>query len=263
MTCGRKLADGQYWHFCGETDMGQTLPALCIECGGQFKLADEQTKHQLNPKLDDIVLTNYNVHDHLKDLTVEELQALTAKDRLPFAVTVINLDGSLNVGIIIRTACLLGAERVFVFGRRKYDVRSCVGSHNYIPIERVNGFVENRLVNPEEGEINPTEFIDAVMTKHDYYPIFVETGGQDLTEFLDECAKLGGPVLHYDGIYKPCLVFGSESKGIPESLIKACGYDDVLPPIVSIPQLGVIRSFNVSAAASIVMWEMYKALRNS
>lgn len=36
--CGRELAAGQYWTFCGETDMGQTLPALCIDCNGSFKL---------------------------------------------------------------------------------------------------------------------------------------------------------------------------------------------------------------------------------
>lgn len=36
--CGKKLESGQWWSFCGETDMGQSLPALCIECGGEFKL---------------------------------------------------------------------------------------------------------------------------------------------------------------------------------------------------------------------------------
>lgn len=37
--CRKKLAEGQWWKFCGETDMGQTLPALCTECGGEHKLA--------------------------------------------------------------------------------------------------------------------------------------------------------------------------------------------------------------------------------
>lgn len=36
--CGSKLAPGQYWSFCGETDMGQSMPALCDQCGGSFKL---------------------------------------------------------------------------------------------------------------------------------------------------------------------------------------------------------------------------------
>lgn len=30
--CGKRLAAGQWWSFCGETDMGQTTPALCEKC---------------------------------------------------------------------------------------------------------------------------------------------------------------------------------------------------------------------------------------
>ncbi len=37
--CSRELATGQWWTYCGETDMGQTLPVLCTQCGGEYKLA--------------------------------------------------------------------------------------------------------------------------------------------------------------------------------------------------------------------------------
>lgn len=36
--CGRFFAPGQWWLRCGDTDMGRSLPALCTECGGDFKL---------------------------------------------------------------------------------------------------------------------------------------------------------------------------------------------------------------------------------
>lgn len=36
--CRKRLAPGQWWGYCGETDMGQTLPALCTECGGNYTL---------------------------------------------------------------------------------------------------------------------------------------------------------------------------------------------------------------------------------
>lgn len=36
--CRRTLAPGQYWGYCGETDMGHTLPVLCTECGGPMIL---------------------------------------------------------------------------------------------------------------------------------------------------------------------------------------------------------------------------------
>lgn len=38
--CQRPLAPGQHWSFCGETDMGATDPALCVNCGGSLLLAD-------------------------------------------------------------------------------------------------------------------------------------------------------------------------------------------------------------------------------
>lgn len=38
--CHSRLAPGQHWAFCGETDMGDSEPALCTECGGEFKRAE-------------------------------------------------------------------------------------------------------------------------------------------------------------------------------------------------------------------------------
>lgn len=37
--CEAPLEAGQWWGFCGQTDMGQSLPALCTECGGDMKRA--------------------------------------------------------------------------------------------------------------------------------------------------------------------------------------------------------------------------------
>ena len=39
--CRAKLAPGQWWNFCDETDMGQTMPALCEHCGGEHIRADD------------------------------------------------------------------------------------------------------------------------------------------------------------------------------------------------------------------------------
>ena len=35
--CGAQLQGGQFFTYCGETDMGQSMPALCTRCGGSFK----------------------------------------------------------------------------------------------------------------------------------------------------------------------------------------------------------------------------------
>lgn len=42
--CGRTLENGHYWAYCGETDMGQGCPALCVGCGGEYKLENKGSK---------------------------------------------------------------------------------------------------------------------------------------------------------------------------------------------------------------------------
>ena len=44
--CGIVLKAGQYFTYCGETDMGQTMPALCTNCGGAYLIDDEDHKVQ-------------------------------------------------------------------------------------------------------------------------------------------------------------------------------------------------------------------------
>ena len=36
--CGKTFEDKNWWNFCGETDMGQSMPALCTNCGGKYPL---------------------------------------------------------------------------------------------------------------------------------------------------------------------------------------------------------------------------------
>ena len=52
----------------------------------------------------------------------------------------------------------------------------------------------------------------------------------------------------------PLFIFGSESHGIPENISKA------FRAKVSIPQRGVLRSFNVSAAMNIIVWDYIKEM---
>jgi len=191
---------------------------------------------------DDSILKNYfNVHDHLGTHSIEQLKALTRGDRLPFAVCALNIAGNLNIGMMIRTACIMGAVRFIVFGRRAYDKRSCVGANNYIPVERVTG-----VINPREedgGGLDATIFYET-MHKFNYTPFFIETGGVSINTMTNRIDSLKDTI--------PCLIFGSESDGIPENILQNS------PNVFSIPQLGVIRSLNVSSAASIAMWEMRK-----
>ena len=184
---------------------------------------------------------SFNVRDEYKNLTVEELQDIAHSDFLPFRVCAINIEGDLNVGMMVRSASLLGAEKFYVFGRRRIDRRSMVGAQNYIPIERVDGFDEN-------NDVDFSQFVD-LCSREKLFPILCETTGHSVKKIeWERYVNMAGQN------YTICLVFGNESNGFPESFLNS-------PiPRVSVPQRSVLRSFNVAAAGTIIMWELSQHL---
>lgn len=180
--------------------------------------------------------TSFNVADEFKHLALEELKTIASARQLPFAVALANISGDLNTGVMIRTACVLGAEKVFIFGRRKYDRRSTVGAHHYIDI----------LHQDCASADNTFDWDTALHTirVNGYTPVLIEQNGQPLHQ-LDV------------SLYHPlCLVMGAEDCGIPEDV---CAKEVVY----TIPQPGILRSLNVSTAAGIAMWHVMLGLTQS
>lgn len=182
-------------------------------------------------------LTPFNVMTEWQHLSVEELRALAKAKQLPYAVALANITGDLNTGVIIRTACVLGAERVFMFGKKKYDRRSTVGAHNYIEMLHF----ESRT------EVDPFDWREAlqIIRVNGYTPVLIEQGGAPLYEF--DPSTVATPV---------CLMFGAEEHGIPDDIC----HEELC---YTIPQPGILRSLNVSTAAGIAMWHtMMELARN-
>jgi len=184
-----------------------------------------------------------NVHDHLKHLSVQELQEVSRQDRLPWHSCFINVTGDLNVGTMIRTSHCLGAASVTIFGRRRFDRRGLVGSANYIQVDQVEGM-------QDELAVDRTAFYNMVHERR-WIPVFVETGGYPLSQInwhrvKEDAVRLG---------YEICLVMGNETGGIPNNILQ-----DPFGTVVSIPQRGVIRSMNVSTAHAVVAGAMCAAL---
>ncbi len=182
-------------------------------------------------------LLKYNVHTPLQSLPPEKVQLIAQATALPLTLMLFNLHGDMNIAMSIQTAAILGCSDVYVIGRRKYDRRAEVGAKNYIKIHRLPS-------------------LDAsFFAEQNLMPIFVEQGGQALEEFRFQSFLPGK--LPPDN--KVCFVVGSESFGLPKSLVKS------LPqaPVLSISQYGVLRSLNVSIAASIILYEYSKQWRNS
>ena len=185
-----------------------------------------------NNLINETASRHYNVADEYKDNTVEENRERCRKDSLPFSIAAMSVAGNLNIGMMMRTASLLGARDFFIFGRKKYDKRSTVGAQNYINVHRYPMDVKS---------------LHEVCQDTEYQPVFIEQGG--LTVPLTEGEWDRMPT-------KPMFVFGSESDGIPEDIMYTFPY----APIISIPQHGVLRSYNVAAAMSIVTWEATRRL---
>ena len=181
--------------------------------------------------INDTINNYWNVRDDLKHLKKEEIQEIAKEATLPFAVLALNVTGELNIGMMMRTACLMGAELFIIYGHPKIDGRSTVGAHNWLNIKIIDARIPNSL------DLNYTKLYPT-LAELNYTPIFFDTGGISINNLDMKSACLT----------KPCLVFGNEGLGIPKEIIQD-------HTIVTIPQRGVLRSLNVSNAASIAIFQ--------
>ena len=142
----------------------------------------------------------------------------------------LNFDGNMNIAMSIRSAAVMGCSDIWIVGKRKYDARPEVGAKNYIRVHKIDNLE------------NPMEFFES----KEITPILMEQGGTPLeTMNFKKFIVSEKPV---------CFIMGSEGKGVPKEWI------DIIPTHISISQYGLLRSFNVSIAASIVMYEYVKQM---
>ena len=181
---------------------------------------------------------HYNVRDEYKQNTYEQNVAITMSEQRRFSVGCINITGELNIGMMIRSACLLGAENFYIFGRKKFDKRSTVGAEKYINI------VQYSYDEPMTADEQMARDIQELNHDNKHYVVLCEQGGEVLR------GKYNWRGIEHP--WHPLFIFGSESHGIPTT-VSVLGF-----PKVSIPQVGVLRSFNVSAAMNIILWDYVK-----
>lgn len=177
----------------------------------------------------------FNVRDDLQSLSFEEI--LSHQPVYPYAVAACNITGSLNMGTMVRSATMFGAEKFLIYGRKFYDKRSTVGAENYIEVSHRGFFNEETL------EIDYDRMISDIWHLG-FSPVFVEghSRGHDISELA-----LGS---------YPCFIFGNEGAGIPDSVIDKYPF-----PVISIEQPGVMRSLNVAVAAGIILHGYSQRLR--
>ena len=73
-------------------------------------------------------------NDRLIRWTTELVKKDLQQNAFPIAVLMENFAGDFNIGTVIRNANAFNAKEVFYLGRKHYDRRGTVGTHNYTDI---------------------------------------------------------------------------------------------------------------------------------
>ena len=162
------------------------------------------------------------VVDYMKWMTNLEIKADLQKRKQNFGILLVNIDYDNNSGNIIRTANAMGAGEVILYGRRKFDRRSSMGTEFYMDFEQIK-YVEE---------------IDEILKE--YQIIVGLENGIKAKSLID---------YKWDKSKKTLICLGQEGNGIPKEILDKC-HD-----LVEIPQVGSVRSLNVGTAAGIVMYD--------
>ena len=138
-----------------------------------------------------------------------------------------------NLGSIIRSANAFGVDGIFIMGHgidlyESKVIRSSLGSIFFTKIVTIKSM---------EVLIN---YIKSQKKKNNMEIIGTDSDG---IVSIKDC-QLNKPVM---------LIIGNEAKGM------SIGLKEICDKIIKIPMEGNINSLNVSCAASIIMWEIYKS----
>lgn len=189
----------------------------------------------------------FNVRDDLQELTTDQVAEVCRLKAYDFSVAIDNLNGGMNVGMILRTSILNCAENFYIFGIKKWDRRTAIGAQNYLVPEHVPDVILHDPFDLENPQSSPEAFLDFI-ERENVVPIFVEQGGKfmhkvDFKEVHDNVKKSDKKV---------CLIFGNESHGIDPDILALSEFIEN-SMIVSIYQPGILRSHNVACAAAIMI----------
>ena len=172
-------------------------------------------------------------------LTTEEMHRMTveefrASEKLPLTVVLDNVRSLNNIGSVFRTSDAFRVEHIALCGitatpPHREIHKTALGAEDSVEWSYHEDTVECVSALKERG-----------------YKVYA-------VEIAHEIIRVDD--LKAVALDKVAIVCGNEIEGVQEEVMELC--DGAL----EIPQEGTKHSLNVSCAAAIVMWEMYKQLR--
>lgn len=175
-----------------------------------------------------------------KKLTTEELHRMTvqeyrAAEKLPLVVVLDNVRSQNNIGSVFRTADAFRVSHIALCGicstpPHREIHKTALGAEDSVPWSHHDDTAACLRALRSEG----------------YRLLAVEQ--------VEGSLALGTPhlVAPHD---KVAVVFGNEVEGVQQQVVDLCD------AALEIPQFGTKHSLNVSCAAAVVMWEMFKMLK--
>lgn len=156
-----------------------------------------------------------------------ELEDLIASDPLPFLVMLDGVTDPHNLGAVFRSADAAGVTGIILPKHRSARVTATVsktaaGAIEHVPIASVSGV--------------PAAI--SLLQKHEVWTVGLDERG---TQSIHDLTLADQPI---------CLVLGAEGSGLARLTRERCD------ALVSIPMRGSVASLNVSAAATVAMFDI-------
>ena len=159
-----------------------------------------------------------NVIDRYKGWATDLIREDVKRHTFPYAVAMENLQGDFNLSSVLRGSNALGAREMYYLGRKKWDKRGAVGTHNYTDIIHI----------PDH---------EGLKALKDKYTLVALENGMPESQSLYE----------FEWPTNPLIILGEEGLGITKETLELCDY------FVYIPQYGSVRSLNAAVAGAISM----------
>lgn len=164
-----------------------------------------------------------SVVDYMKYWTDEAIKTNLDSRRHNFSVLVSNLMYDLNLSTVVRNSNAFLAKEVIIYGRKKWDRRGAIGTHNYTHFKHVR--TEEELC-----DVINNQLVIGVDNINNAKPI--ETYNWPEQHFI--------------------VAFGQEDVGLPKEVIDKC------KDLVYITQYGSTRSLNVGCASAITLYDIVR-----
>ena len=160
--------------------------------------------------------------------TVEEiLELANTRGEEPFLILLDELEDPQNFGAILRTAEAVGVHGVIIPKRRNVQLNSTVfktsaGAAEYVKVAQINNVAQ---------------------TLKNLRGLGLKIVGSDMNAAIDfKKAKLSGAIV---------LIIGNEGRGMRRLTRENCD------ELIKIPMVGKINSLNASAAAAVLLYEIF------